>query len=151
MLAEAKKRNVKFLLPVDHVVAMKPEANAVIQQVGEGQPIPADKMALDIGPKTIELFSEEISTARTIVWNGPMGVFEVPGFSRGTFKIAHAVADNGGATSIVGGGDSVAAVTCRQRRRQDHSHLHRRRCVAGISGRERSCQEWKRLTDKKGA
>jgi phosphoglycerate kinase len=67
-------------------------------------------MALDIGPKTIELFSEEISTARTIVWNGPMGVFEVPGFSRGTFKIAHAVAENAGAISIVGGGDSVAAV-----------------------------------------
>ena len=67
-------------------------------------------MALDIGPKTIELFCEEISTARTIVWNGPMGVFEVPGFSRGTFKVARAVADNAGATSIVGGGDSVAAV-----------------------------------------
>jgi len=110
LLAEAKKRNLKFLLPIDHVVAMKPEANAVIQQIGEGQPIPADKMALDIGPKTIELFSEEISTARTIVWNGPMGVFEVPGFSRGTYKIAHAVAENGGAISIVGGGDSVAAV-----------------------------------------
>lgn len=110
LLAEAKKRNLKFLLPVDHVVAMKPEANAVIQQVGEGQPIPADKMALDIGPKTIALFSEEISRARTIVWNGPMGVFEVPGFSKGTFKIAHAVAENVGATSIVGGGDSVAAV-----------------------------------------
>src|SRR5579863_2868853 len=110
LLAEAKKRNIRFLLPVDHVVAMKPEAGAVTQQIGEEQPIPADKMALDIGPKTIELFSEEISTARTIVWNGPMGVFEVPGFSRGTFKIAHAVADNGGAISIVGGGDSVAAV-----------------------------------------
>jgi phosphoglycerate kinase len=110
LLAEAKKRNLKFLLPIDHVVAIKPEANAVVQQIGEGQPIPADKMALDIGPKTIELFSEEISTARTIVWNGPMGVFEVPRFSRGTFKIAHAVADNGGAISIVGGGDSVAAV-----------------------------------------
>jgi phosphoglycerate kinase len=110
LLAEAKKRNLKFLLPLDHVVAMKPEANAVIQQVGEGQPIPADKMALDIGPKTIVLFSEEISRARTIVWNGPMGVFEIPGFSKGTFKIAHAVADNVGATSIVGGGDSVAAV-----------------------------------------
>ncbi len=109
LLAEAKKRNLKFLLPVDHVVAVKPEANAVIQQIGEGQAIPADKMALDIGPKTIELFSEEISTARTIVWNGPMGVFEVPGFSRGTFKIAQAVADNAGAISIVGGGDSVAA------------------------------------------
>jgi phosphoglycerate kinase len=110
LLAEAKQRNMKFLLPIDHVVAMKPEANAVIQQIGEGQPIPADKMALDIGPKTIELFSEEISTARTIVWNGPMGVFEVPGFSRGTFKIAQAVAENAGAISIVGGGDSVAAV-----------------------------------------
>src|ERR1035438_4380867 len=107
LLADAKKRNVKFLLPIDHVVALKPEANAVIQQIGEGQPIPADKMALDIGPKTIELFTEEISTARTIVWNGPMGVFEVPGFSRGTFKIAHAVADNAAAISIVGGGDSA--------------------------------------------
>jgi phosphoglycerate kinase len=110
LLAEAKKRNLKFLLPVDHVVAIKPEVNAVIQQIGEGQPIPADKMALDIGPKTIELFSEEISRARTIVWNGPMGVFEVPGFSRGTFKVAQAVAENAGALSIVGGGDSVAAV-----------------------------------------
>ena len=110
LLAEAKKRNLRFLLPIDHVVAIKPEANAVVQQIDEGQPIPADKMALDIGPKTIELFSEEILTARTIVWNGPMGVFEVPGFARGTFKIAHAVADNVGAISIVGGGDSVAAV-----------------------------------------
>jgi len=110
LLAEAKKRNLRFLLPIDHVVAMKPEAGAVTQQIGVGQPIPADKMALDIGPKTIELFSEEISTARTIVWNGPMGVFEVPGFSRGTFKIAQAVAENAGAISIVGGGDSVAAV-----------------------------------------
>jgi phosphoglycerate kinase len=110
LLAEAKKRNLKFLLPIDHVVALKPEPNAVVQQIGEGQPIPADKMALDIGPKTIELFSEEISRARTIVWNGPMGVFEIPGFSKGTFKIAHAVADNAGATTIVGGGDSVAAV-----------------------------------------
>src|SRR5438309_9924448 len=110
LLAEAKKRNVKLLLPLDHVVAMKPEANAVIQQAGEGQPIPADKMALDIGPKTIELFSEEASTARTILWNGPMGVFESPASVTGTFKVAHAVADNGGAISIVGGGDSVAAV-----------------------------------------
>jgi phosphoglycerate kinase len=110
LLEEAKQRNVKILLPIDHVVAIKPEANAVVQQIGEGQPIPADRMALDIGPKTIELFSEEISRARTIVWNGPMGVFEVPGFSRGTFKIAHAVAENVGAISIVGGGDTVSAV-----------------------------------------
>src|SRR5215475_5178169 len=110
LLGQAKKHNVKLLLPVDHVVAMKPEANVVVQQIGEGEAIPTDKMALDIGPKTIELFSDAISDARTIVWNGPMGVFEVPGFSRGTFKVAHAVAENGGATSIVGVGDSVAAV-----------------------------------------
>src|ERR1700758_1499812 len=110
LLAEAKKRNLRFLLPVDHVVAIKPEPNVVVQQIGEGQPIPADKMALDIGPKTIELFSDAIYEVCTIVWNGPMGVFEVPGFSKGTFKVAHAVADNGGAISIVGGGDSVAAV-----------------------------------------
>jgi len=110
LLAEAKRRGLKFLLPIDHVVASGPDANAVVRQIGEGEAIPADKMALDIGPKTIELFSEEISTARTIVWNGPMGVFEVAPFSKGTFKVAHAVADNGGAVSIVGGGDSVAAV-----------------------------------------
>jgi phosphoglycerate kinase len=110
LLEEARHRNVRFLLPVDHVVATRPDPNAVIHQIGEGQPIPPDKMGLDIGPKTIELFSEEISRARTIVWNGPMGVFEVPGFSRGTFRIAHAVAENAGAISIVGGGDSVAAV-----------------------------------------
>jgi phosphoglycerate kinase len=110
LLEEAKKRKLLFLLPVDHVAAAKIEPNAVVQQIGEGQPIPANLMALDIGPKTIELFSEEISRARTIVWNGPMGVFEVPAFSKGTYKIAQAVADNVGATSIVGGGDSVSAV-----------------------------------------
>ena len=67
-------------------------------------------MALDIGPETIKIFSDEISRARTIVWNGPMGVFELDPFAVGTTKIARAVADNAGATSIVGGGDSVAAV-----------------------------------------
>jgi phosphoglycerate kinase len=110
LLEEAKKRKLAFLLPVDHVAAAKIEPNAVVQQIGEGQPIPANLMALDIGPKTIESFSEEISRARTIVWNGPMGVFELPAFSKGTTKIAQAVADNVGATSIVGGGDSVSAV-----------------------------------------
>ena len=72
--------------------------------------IPANLMALDIGPKTIDLFTKEIASARTIVWNGPMGVFEVTPFAKGTFKIADAVAENAGATSIVGGGDSVSAV-----------------------------------------
>jgi phosphoglycerate kinase len=109
-LAQAKAHHVKFLLPVDHVVADKMEAGARIQNIGEGQPIPADMMALDIGPKSIEMFTNEISDARTIVWNGPMGVFEIDAFAKGTRKIAHAVADNGAAVSIVGGGDSVAAV-----------------------------------------
>jgi len=110
LLAQAKAKNVKLLLPVDHVVAEKFDANAHPQTIGVGQPIPAEKMALDIGPESVKLFSEEISHARTIVWNGPMGVFEFDAFAAGTTKIAHAVADNAGATSIVGGGDSVAAV-----------------------------------------
>ena len=109
-LAEAKSHNVRLLLPVDHVVADKPEAGARIRQIGEGEAIPADMMALDIGPKSIELFCDEIDGARTIVWNGPMGVFEIEAFAKGTKKIAEAVADNGAAVSIVGGGDSVAAV-----------------------------------------
>jgi phosphoglycerate kinase len=67
-------------------------------------------MALDIGPETVELFSGEVGLARTIVWNGPMGVFEIEAFAKGTKKIAYAVADNGAAVSIVGGGDTVAAV-----------------------------------------
>jgi phosphoglycerate kinase len=110
ILEDAKHRRVKLLLPVDHVVAASIAANAPAQTVNRGQPIPANMMGLDIGPQTIEEYSEEISRARTIVWNGPMGVFEIPAFSKGTFKIAQAVAENAGATSIVGGGDSVAAV-----------------------------------------
>ena len=109
LLQEAKSHNVKFLLPVDHVVADKIDAGATVQTVAGGH-IPAKLMALDIGPKTAAIFSEAISHARTIVWNGPMGVFEVAPFAKGTFKIAHAVAENVGATSIVGGGDSVSAV-----------------------------------------
>jgi phosphoglycerate kinase len=110
LLAEAKTRNVKMLLPVDHVVADKVDASARPRTIGRGEPIPADQIGLDIGPETIELFATEIARARTIVWNGPMGVFELEPFARGTMKIAHAVADNAGATSIVGGGDTVAAV-----------------------------------------
>jgi phosphoglycerate kinase len=109
-LAEAKAKHVRLLLPVDHVVADKVAPDARIKHIGEGQSIPTDMMALDIGPKSIELFETEISTARTIIWNGPMGVFEIEAFAKGTKKIAEAVADNGAAVSIVGGGDSVAAV-----------------------------------------
>src|SRR5215475_5671909 len=107
ILESAKARNVKFLLPVDHVVASGIDVNARTQTV---KTIPDGLMGLDIGPESAELFSEEISRAATIVWNGPMGVFEVSPFAKGTFKLAHAVADNAGATSIVGGGDSVSAV-----------------------------------------
>jgi phosphoglycerate kinase len=110
ILQSAKSSNLKFLLPLDHVVAERIDANAVTRIVDSGQPIPPNMMGLDIGPKTIEEYSEEISNARTIIWNGPMGVFEVSPFSKGTFKIARAVADNAAAISIVGGGDSVAAV-----------------------------------------
>jgi phosphoglycerate kinase len=110
IIQDAKKRNVKLLLPLDHVVADRIDLNAVTRIIDASQPIPPTMMGLDIGPKSVEEFSEAISTARTIVWNGPMGVFEVSPFAKGTFKIAHAVADNVGAISIVGGGDSVAAV-----------------------------------------
>ena len=109
LLKEAKSHKLKFLLPTDHVVAEKIDANALVQTVGSGH-IPPNMMALDIGPKTIEAFTEEIARALTIVWNGPMGVFEVAPFAKGTFKVAHAIAENVGATSIVGGGDSVSAV-----------------------------------------
>jgi len=110
LLQEAEHHKLKFLLPVDHVVADRMEVNAVVHTVNSGKAIPANMMGLDIGPQTVELFSDEISRSRTIVWNGPMGVFEVAPFSKGTFKIARAIAENVGAISIVGGGDSVAAV-----------------------------------------
>jgi phosphoglycerate kinase len=110
LLEHAKNTSVKFLLPVDHIVAVKIDVHSVVHTIAPGQPIPADMMGLDIGPKSIALFSDEIADARTIIWKGPMGVFEVSPFSRGTFKIAQAIAANEAATSIVGGGDSVAAV-----------------------------------------
>jgi phosphoglycerate kinase len=108
-LEKARERGVRFLLPVDHVLANKFAADAKTQVFSGQGDFPADWMALDIGPKTVEIFSKEIADAKTIVWNGPMGVFEMPAFAKGTTAIAHAVA-NSQATSIVGGGDSVAAV-----------------------------------------
>jgi phosphoglycerate kinase len=106
----AAQRGVRFLLPVDHVLADRFAPDAHTQTFAGDGAFPADWMALDIGPKTIGMFVEEISRARTIVWNGPMGVFEMPAFAHGTMQVAQAVADNVLATSIVGGGDSVAAV-----------------------------------------
>ena len=111
LLSEAKAKGFKFLLPLDHVVApeLKADAKATTCEVSA---TPADQMGLDIGPKTIAAYVAEIAKAKMIVWNGPMGVFEIPAFAKGTLEIAKAVAaaTSAGATSIIGGGDSVAAV-----------------------------------------
>jgi phosphoglycerate kinase len=109
-LDKAKKRGVKFLLPIDHVLADKFAADAKTQLFSGNGPFPAEWMALDIGPETVKLFSDEIAEAATIVWNGPMGVAEFPAFAKGTNAIAKALARNEDATTIVGGGDSVAAL-----------------------------------------
>ncbi len=107
-LIEKAEGKIKLLLPVDHVAAVRMEGEAERQIVRNGA-IPKDWICLDIGPETIQGFTAEIRTARTIVWNGPMGVFELKPFSEGTFAIARAVADSS-AFSVIGGGDSVAAV-----------------------------------------
>jgi len=111
LLEEAKGKHFKFLIPIDHVVAaeLKPDAATSICDVSA---TPADKMGLDIGPKTAAAYVSEIAKAKTIVWNGPMGVFEMPAFAKGTLEVAKAVAaaTENGATSIVGGGDSVSAI-----------------------------------------
>jgi len=108
VLKNAEEKGSRFYLPTDHVVASKPDPEAETQTL-DSFPIPSDLMALDIGPKTIEKYKEIIATAKTIFWNGPMGVFEFEKFSQGTMRIAEAVAD-AQALSIIGGGDSVAAV-----------------------------------------
>jgi len=109
-LDEAHRRGIKFLLPIDHILAdaFDPKANATLF-AGTG-PFPEELMALDIGPKTEKLFAAEIADAQTVLWNGPMGVFEFPAFARGTNAVAKAVAANEDATTIVGGGDSVSAI-----------------------------------------
>jgi phosphoglycerate kinase len=111
LLEEAKKRNFRLLLPVDHVLAESPEATAAVKTT-DIRDTPENLMGLDVGPKTIAEFSTEIAKAKTIVWNGPLGMFEKPAFAQGTLAMARAVAKatEAGATSIVGGGDSVAAV-----------------------------------------
>ena len=108
IINNAKEKKVNFYLPTDHIVAnaIEPEAES---QTMDSFPIPSDLMGLDIGPKTVETYTEVIAQTQTIFWNGPMGVFEIDKFSQGTMKIAEAVADSE-ALSIVGGGDSVAAV-----------------------------------------
>jgi phosphoglycerate kinase len=110
LLKQAQSQGVKLLLPLDHVIADRIDAAAQTQVISADRDIPAGQMGLDIGPQTVAAFAKEIAADRTIVWNGPMGVFECAPFARGTMQIAQAVAANRSATSIVGGGDSVAAV-----------------------------------------
>ena len=105
---KARKRGVKFYLPVDCVIAQSMEPGAETKIV-TSQEIPRGWKALDIGPASVKLFAEALSNAKTVIWNGPMGVFEMDAFSRGTMSVAHAVADSY-ALSIVGGGDTDLAV-----------------------------------------
>jgi phosphoglycerate kinase len=107
MVAKAEEKGVKFLLPVDHRVAA--EFKDVEAVVTEDQNIPAGSMGLDIGPKTETLYADAVKDAKTVIWNGPMGVFEFENYNKGTIAVAKAMAD-ADATTIIGGGDSAAAV-----------------------------------------
>ncbi|MBQ6537737.1 MAG: phosphoglycerate kinase [Eubacterium sp.] len=109
MEEKAKEKGVKLLIPIDTVAADDFSNDANTKVVERGQ-IPADMEGLDIGPKTVELFCDAIKDAKTIVWNGPMGAFEMPNFAKGTEAVAKAMAGLSGATTIIGGGDSAAAV-----------------------------------------
>ena len=113
-LDKSKKLGVKFLLPVDSYIVEQVDFDKRTVSPGKftspNEPVPNEWMGVDIGPKTVELFSNEIAKARMIFWNGPMGVFEIKDCAKGTFTIAEAIAANSSATSIIGGGDSVKAV-----------------------------------------
>ena len=108
LLAKAEAAGVKIMLPVDTVCTDDFEANNKIETF-DADKMPADMMGMDIGPKTIELYKAEIAAAKTVVWNGPMGVFENPKFEAGTKAVAQALADSA-AVTVIGGGDSAAAV-----------------------------------------
>jgi len=123
-LEKAKARNVKFLLPVDNIVATpvktdklnkkgKPVIDLTNPRINDGTNIPDNEEGVDIGPKTSEQYAQVIHGAKTILWNGPMGIFEMPEFAKGTFAVAAAVVEatkKNGARSIIGGGDSVKAL-----------------------------------------
>ena len=108
MLKKAEEKGIKLLLPVDHVVADDFSNDANIQVVSRGE-IPDGWEGLDIGPETAKLYAEAVKTAKTVVWNGPMGCFEMPNFAKGTEAVAKALAETD-AVTIIGGGDSAAAV-----------------------------------------
>jgi len=107
---KAEAREVKFLLPVDHNLADRFGADAKTQIFSGDEPFPETLMALDIGPETVKLFAGEIADAATVIWNGPMGVAELAPFAKGTNAVARSIAKNEDCVSIVGGGDSVAAI-----------------------------------------
>jgi len=107
--ARAKARGLRFELPSDHVVAPKLEAGVPAETLAVGDAAIGDRMGLDIGPATIDTYRSVIASAKTVVWNGPMGVFEIDAFARGTIEVAKAVAAVKG-TTVIGGGDSIAAV-----------------------------------------
>ncbi|MBC7363159.1 MAG: phosphoglycerate kinase [Candidatus Aminicenantes bacterium] len=108
ILKKAEASGAKLILPVDHVLTTSIDSQQVVA-TSDSYPLPEDLMGVDIGPKTIEEYRNQIKTAKTIFWNGPLGVFEVDAFSKGTVEIAKAVAESG-ALSVVGGGDSIAAI-----------------------------------------
>jgi len=108
ILDKAKAKNIKIILPIDNVVVEKIEENAKIDIVGEN--IPEGKIAVDIGPKTVELFKNTLKRARIIVWNGPLGIFEMDAFAKGSKEIAKFIATLK-ATTIIGGGDTAAAIS----------------------------------------
>ena len=109
IISRAKERGLQFLLPVDHVVAPKLEAGAPTETLSVDSAAIGDRMGLDIGPETARTFADALRDAKTVVWNGPMGVFEIDAFAQGTIAVANAVAGVKG-TTIVGGGDSIAAI-----------------------------------------
>jgi phosphoglycerate kinase len=109
-LEQARAKGVRLLLPEDHVIATKPEAGADVKTTAD-RAIPDGWLGVDIGPKTRTTYAAEIAKAKTVLWNGPMGIFEIEAYAAGTVAVAHAVADARQAFTVVGGGDSVAAVT----------------------------------------
>jgi phosphoglycerate kinase len=105
----AKERGLRLELPTDHVVAPRLEAGAPAETLAVGDPAIGERLGLDIGPRTVQSYREVIAGAETVIWNGPMGVFEIDAFANGTLEIARAVASVKG-TTVIGGGDSIAAV-----------------------------------------
>ena len=113
MIAKAEKLGKELVLPVDSTIAKSfpnPIDAEIEVSVVDADKIPADMMGLDIGPKSMELFASKVKNAKTVIWNGPMGVFENPTLAKGTIAVAKAMAEAEGATTIIGGGDSAAAV-----------------------------------------